>query len=145
MYIASSQVKYTNNSESQRTPAFTWKKFHLKVFINCTNNIVFLTLKEEHKYREFEKRLPTRIFEPKRKEITRGWINFHNEGKVKVVHHAMKACWEWRYSSTHSLTSALDIGEWSVSRPGRFTPRERSPDTHWIGCWVGPEPVWTRR
>jgi hypothetical protein len=29
---------------------------------------------------------------------------------------------EWRYSSTHSLTSALDGGEWSASRPGRFTP-----------------------
>jgi hypothetical protein len=34
---------------------------------------------------------------------------------------------EWRYSSTHSLTSALDGGEWSASRPGRFTPRERAP------------------
>jgi hypothetical protein len=32
---------------------------------------------------------------------------------------------EWRYSSTHSLSSALDEGEWSASRPGRFTPRER--------------------
>jgi hypothetical protein len=40
---------------------------------------------------------------------------------------------EWRYSSTHSLTSALDGGEWSASRPGRFTPRERAPGTHWIG------------
>jgi hypothetical protein len=30
---------------------------------------------------------------------------------------------DWRYSSTHSLTSALDEGEWSGSQPGRFTPR----------------------
>jgi len=22
-------------------------------------------------------------------------------------------------------------------RPGRFTPRERAPGTHWIGGWVG--------
>jgi hypothetical protein len=29
---------------------------------------------------------------------------------------------EWRYSSTLSLTSALDGGEWSTSRLGRFTP-----------------------
>jgi hypothetical protein len=29
---------------------------------------------------------------------------------------------EWRYSSSHSLTSALDGGEWSASRSGRFTP-----------------------
>jgi hypothetical protein len=39
---------------------------------------------------------------------------------------------EWRYSSTHSLTSALDGGEWSASRPGCFTTRERAPGTHWI-------------
>jgi hypothetical protein len=32
----------------------------------------------------------------------------------------------------HSLTSVLDGGEWSDSRPGSFTPRERSPDTYWI-------------
>jgi hypothetical protein len=31
---------------------------------------------------------------------------------------------EWRYSSTHSLSSALEGGEWSVSRLGRFTSRE---------------------
>jgi hypothetical protein len=49
----------------------------------------------------------------------------------------MKAYWgEWMCSSTHSLTSALDGGEWSASRPGRFTPRERAPGTHWIGGWV---------
>jgi len=35
------------------------------------------------------------------------------------------------------LTSALDVGEWSASRPGRFIPREKVPLTHWIGGWVG--------
>jgi hypothetical protein len=39
------------------------------------------------------------------------------------------------------LISALDGGEWSASRPGRFTPRERAPDTHCIGGWVGPRAV----
>jgi hypothetical protein len=49
---------------------------------------------------------------------------------------------KWRYSSTHTLTSALTGGEWSGSRrPGRFTPRERAPGTHWIGGWVGPRAV----
>jgi len=42
----------------------------------------------------------------------------------------------WRYSSTHSLVSALDGGEWCASRPGRFTPRERVPGIHWIGSWM---------
>jgi hypothetical protein len=48
---------------------------------------------------------------------------------------------EWRYSSAHPLTSELDWGEWSASRPSRFTPRERAPCTHWIGSWVGPRAV----
>jgi hypothetical protein len=37
------------------------------------------------------------------------------------------------------LTSALDGGEWSASRPCRFTTRERAPGTHWIGGWVDPQ------
>jgi hypothetical protein len=36
------------------------------------------------------------------------------------------------------LTSVLAGGEWSASRPGRFTPVEIAPDTHWIGGWVNP-------
>jgi hypothetical protein len=48
---------------------------------------------------------------------------------------------EQRYSSTHSWTSALEGGEWSASRPGRFIPRERTPGIHWIGGWVGPRDV----
>jgi hypothetical protein len=37
------------------------------------------------------------------------------------------------------LTSALVGGEWSASRPGRFTPGERAPGTYWIGDWVDPK------
>jgi hypothetical protein len=48
---------------------------------------------------------------------------------------------KWRYSSTHSLTSALDGGEWSASRPGRFTRQGKRSGTHWIGGWVGPRTV----
>jgi hypothetical protein len=36
------------------------------------------------------------------------------------------------------LTTAVDGGEWSASRPGRFPPRLTALDTHWIGGWVGP-------
>jgi hypothetical protein len=46
--------------------------------------------------------------------------------------------WESGYVAAPFLTSALDGGEWSVSRPGRFTLGERAPGTHWIECWVGP-------
>jgi hypothetical protein len=50
----------------------------------------------------------------------------------------MKAYGEWMYRSTFFLTSALAGDEWSASRPDRFTPEERTPGTHWIGCWVDP-------
>jgi hypothetical protein len=53
---------------------------------------------------------------------------------IKVKHSAMKTC----VLTYVSLTSALAGGEWSASLPGRFTPRERAPDTQWIGGWVGP-------
>jgi hypothetical protein len=36
------------------------------------------------------------------------------------------------------LTSALVGGEWSASRPCRFTPGERAPVIHWIGGCVNP-------
>jgi hypothetical protein len=61
------------------------------------------------------------------------------KGKVKVVPVLTKAprigdvLGEWRYISTHPLTSALQGSEWLVSRSRRFTPRERDPGTHWIG------------
>jgi hypothetical protein len=48
---------------------------------------------------------------------------------------------ERKYSSTHSITSALDGGEWSASRSGHFIRREKAPDTKWIGGWVGPRAV----
>jgi hypothetical protein len=48
---------------------------------------------------------------------------------------------EWRYSSTHSLTLALHVGEWSPSHAGRSTLRERAPDTLWMGGCVGPRAV----
>ena len=41
------------------------------------------------------------------------------------------------YSSTLSLTSALDGGGWSTPRLGRFTSRKRT-GTHCKGGWVGP-------
>jgi hypothetical protein len=45
---------------------------------------------------------------------------------------------EWIYRSTFFLTWALAGGELSASRPGRFTPGEKAPGTHWIGGWVDP-------
>jgi hypothetical protein len=65
--------------------------------------------------------------------------------KVKVKlslcfheNHAMKAYGGSGGTVPLTLTSALDGGEWSASRSGRFTARERAPRTHWIGGWVGP-------
>jgi hypothetical protein len=55
--------------------------------------------------------------------------------------HLEGVLWERRYSSTHSLTTALNGGEWSASRLGPFTPRETASGTHWTGGWVGPRAV----
>jgi hypothetical protein len=83
---------------------------------------------------------------------SRAWMQTylpsHQHSKVKVK---LSLCFNWapchggvlgecRYSSTHSLTSALDGGEWSASCPGRFTPRERTPGTHWIGGLFSHDP-----
>jgi hypothetical protein len=48
----------------------------------------------------------------------------------------MKTYWGMEVQLHAFLISALDGGEWSASRPGRFTPRERVRGTHWIGGWV---------
>jgi hypothetical protein len=34
------------------------------------------------------------------------------------------------------FTSALVGGAWPTLRPGRFTPGEKAPGTHWIGGWT---------
>jgi hypothetical protein len=44
---------------------------------------------------------------------------------------------EWMYNP-YFFTSALAGGEWSASRPGRFTPGKEPPGTHWVGGWVDP-------
>jgi hypothetical protein len=64
------------------------------------------------------------------------------KGKVVPVllteHHAMKAHWGVEAQLHAILASELDGGDWSASRPDRFTPRKRAPGTHWIGGWVCP-------
>jgi len=42
------------------------------------------------------------------------------------------------YSSTHSLTLALDGGEWLASHTCCFAPGEGPSCTYWIRGWVGP-------
>jgi hypothetical protein len=50
----------------------------------------------------------------------------------------MKMYWGLEVQFHAFLTSALDGGEWSASRPGRFTLRERAPGTHWTRGWMCP-------
>jgi hypothetical protein len=51
-------------------------------------------------------------------------------------HHAMKTYWGVEVQ-IHAFF-ALDGGEWSASRPGRFIARVIAFHTHWIGGCVGP-------
>jgi hypothetical protein len=53
----------------------------------------------------------------------------------------MKTYWGVEVQLHALLISALNGGEWSASRPNRFTPRERASGIHWIGGWVGPRAV----
>jgi hypothetical protein len=46
-----------------------------------------------------------------------------------------------KYGGVHEahifLTLALVGDQWSASRPGPFSPMERTPGNHWIGGWAG--------
>jgi len=50
----------------------------------------------------------------------------------------MKTCEGMEVCVHAFLTLALDGGEWSASRPGRFILRGKTPGTHCIGDWVDP-------
>jgi hypothetical protein len=70
-----------------------------------------------------------------------------NKSKVKLFHYMpWRHMGERRYSSYSYLTSALDGGEWSASRPGHILLPGKEPSVS-IGQEVGwdLEPVWTQR
>jgi hypothetical protein len=72
---------------------------------------------------------------------------FDQQLKLKLSHYTPRRCLgEMRYSSYSFLTSALDGGELSASRPGRSLAPGKGPPVaivQEIG-WA-PEPVWTQR
>jgi hypothetical protein len=48
----------------------------------CGNRFLYISvecLREEHRLRVFQNRVPRRIFEPKRDEVPGGWRKLHNE------------------------------------------------------------------
>jgi len=68
-----------------------------------------------------------------------GSQNVHwSSGKVNFLlyltkYHAMKTYGEVEMQFHAFLTSELDGGEWSASRPGRFIRGGKGPGTRWIG------------
>jgi hypothetical protein len=56
---------------------------------------------------------------------------------LELIKHHVKMCEVVKVQLHSLLTSALG-GECSASRPGRFTPEERPPGTHWTGGSMGP-------
>jgi hypothetical protein len=74
--------------------------------------------------------------------------SYGKKGKVKVVPlRSLEAhLGERRYSFYSFLTSALEGGEWSASRPGRALPPGKEPPVPIVqeAGWA-PEPVWTQR
>jgi hypothetical protein len=68
------------------------------------------------------------------------------KGKVVPLRSIEAHLGDRRYSSYSFLTSELEGGEWSASRPGRALPPGKEPPVptlHEAG-WA-PEPVWTQR
>jgi hypothetical protein len=62
----------------------------------------------------------------------------HNFAKVNFRHtnNPEAGIVQWYMGSRGIAPRILDLGtrwELSASRPGRFTPRERAPGTHWTG------------
>jgi hypothetical protein len=51
-------------------------------------------------------------------------------------HHAIKAYWRVEIWLHMFLNSVLHGDEWSTSRTGRFTFRERAPGTRWTRGYV---------
>jgi hypothetical protein len=68
------------------------------------------------------------------------------KGKVVPLHSIEAHLGDRRYSSYSFLTSALEGGEWSASRPGRTLPPGKEPPVPIVqeAGWA-PEPVWTQR
>jgi hypothetical protein len=55
-----------------------------------------------------------------------------------IKHYAMKAYGGVDIQIYIFLTLAIAVGEWSASRPRRFTPGEIAPGSHRIGGWADP-------
>jgi hypothetical protein len=51
--------------------------------------------------------------------------------------HAMKTCWGSGGITPHILWPRHYMAVWSDSRPGRFTSKQRTPGTRWMGPRAG--------
>jgi hypothetical protein len=67
------------------------------------------------------------------------------EGKLVPLSSTAAHLGDKRYSCYSFLTSALEGGEWSASRPGRALPPRKEPPVPTVqeSGWA-PEPVWTQ-
>jgi hypothetical protein len=78
--------------------------------------------------------------------IVKQYFGLYCKGKVFPLHPMDGAWGEKRYSSCCFLTSALEGGEWSASRPGRALPPGKQPPVPILqeAGWAS-KPVWTQR
>jgi hypothetical protein len=113
-------------------------------YTNQSANIKFYMLVDLER---LNTQLLIRPFCEKKKNVAANWIwkfvfGFGVKSKVKQSHYTpWRRLRERRYSSYSFSISALDGGEWSVSRPGRALPTV--PIVQEAG-WSS-KPVWTQR
>jgi hypothetical protein len=71
----------------------------------------------------------------------------HDKAKVSQSHYTpLRPCGQRRYSSYTFMTSALDGGEWSASRPGHALAPGKGPPVPIVQeAGLVPEPVWIQR
>jgi hypothetical protein len=94
-----------------------------------------LTLRKEHRLRVFENRVLSRIFGPKRYEVTGGWRRLHNEElhglysspSIVSVIKAMRMRWAGHVARMGEVKGAYNI---LVGRPEGRRPLER-PRRRW--------------
>jgi hypothetical protein len=76
-----------------------------------------VTLREEHRFRVYEKRVLRRIFGPKREEVAGGWRRLHNEelhnlyasaGTIRVIR-SRTMRWAWHVARMGEIRSPYKI------------------------------------
>jgi hypothetical protein len=134
----------TIQSGTFSSPRLLSKKIKIRIYKTIILSVVLygretlsLTLREEHRLREFENRVLRRIFGPKRDEVMGGWRKVHNEdlhnlyslpSMIRIIM-SRKIRWTGHVARMEAKRNANRI---LVRKPVRKRSLER-PRRRWMG------------